>query len=744
MNKKSDNNASWIARLAPRFSNAVVAVRFRAVRVASHLHQRILRPHRPRSIVKRLLYLQTFWAILIYLLVVAGIWYSSNYLVNDSLNGRGKVWLGKLDELGTPIYTSGGRKTSQRIQRLLTEFPELAYIRYFDASGRRVLATFRKHGKNRIGIPSISAAQLARLRATGGAKPTVVDDQSIESVYRIMAPVWVKSIGADGLINYTLDSPGVEHTRVIGFIDLGLDRTRYLQSVRTALIYSSLAIALILFIANYFGRIVIRRALTPLSRLKDPLTKLAEGETGVEVESVGDEEIAAISQALNTTIKAVRERDEELRKIANHDPLTGLVNRSFFMREAQLALEELHDGGDNSALLFIDLDQFKYVNDTVGHGAGDRMLIQVAEALSHRIREHDVVARFGGDEFIILARDVDQSGAIGIARSILRRLQKMRFVEGEHSFNIHCSIGITMISSDRYSIDELVSQADMACFEAKRRGRNRYTLFELSAHDQKNLVADVGWAQVIRNAIDQDGFVLTFQPMVSVEDDGCEMYEVLLRMPDPEGKLVAPSVFFPAAERFGMMVEIDYWVIEHALMAMKQQRANGRDICLSINLSGHVFEDQALGSRIVEALEANDVPGGRVIFEVTEQSAVRYMDTAASLIHSLRNHGCRFALDDFGTGFSSYGYIKNLPIDFIKISGEFIQEIRYDRIDQVMVRSIVDVARALGKKTIAESVEDETTLEMLREMGVDYYQGRFCGEPVAELPKERVPLAANH
>jgi diguanylate cyclase (GGDEF)-like protein len=750
MNKKSDNNASWINRLTPWFTNILAAVRSkvvrawsRAVQIADHLHQRFLRPHRPRSIVKRLLYLQSLWAILIYLLAVSGIWYSSNYLVNESLFGRGNDWLSKLDELGTPIYTSRGRKSFQRIRRLLSESPELAYVRYFDAGGHKVLAQFRKHGKNKIGIPPISPNQLKRLRSTGGTKPTVVDDQSIDSVYRIIAPVWVKSIRADGLINYRLDAPGVEHTRIIGFIDVGLDRTRYLQSVRTALIYGSLAIALILFIANYFGRIIVRRALTPLSRLKDPLAKLALGDTGVEVESVGDEEIAAISQALNTTIKAVRERDEELRKIANHDPLTGLVNRSYFMREVESALGALRGDARNSALLFIDLDQFKYVNDTVGHGAGDRMLIQVAEALSHRIREHDVVARFGGDEFIILARDVDQSGAIGIARSILKRLQKMRFVEGEHSFNIHCSIGITMISSSRYSVDELVSQADMACFEAKRRGRNRYNLFELSDHDQKNLVADVGWSQVIRNAIDLDGFVLNFQPMVSADDDGCEMYEVLLRMPDPEGKLVGPSLFFSAAERFGMMVEIDYWVIEHALMAMKEQRANGRDICLSINLSGHVFEDQALGSRIVEALEANDVPGDRVIFEVTEQSAVRYMDSAASLIRSLRNHGCRFALDDFGTGFSSYGYIKNLPIDFIKISGEFIQEIRSDRIDQVMVRSIVDVARALGKKTIAESVEDATTLKMLQQMGVDYYQGRFCGEPVADLPKERVPLVAN-
>ncbi len=722
--------AGW-ARRATRLRAGLAALRRRLSR------------QRRRSLVKRILYLQSLWTVLIYLLAISGIWYSGAYLVNQSLNGRAKDWLGRLDELGTPIYTSARKQYREQIRHRLTESPEVAYVRYFDASGRKVLALFRKDGKTHIKIPPLTAAQLKTLRVTSGNKPTVVDDGSVPSVYRIITPVWVKSIRADGMINFSLDRPEAERTQVIGFIDLGLDRTRYLQSLRTTLLYSSFAIALIILVANFFGRQLVRRALTPLARLKEPLARLAVGDTDVEVETFGDEEIVAISHALNSTIKAVQERDDELRKIANHDPLTGLVNRAYFVREVESTLAEFRHHEGSSALLFIDLDQFKYVNDTVGHGAGDRMLVQVAKGLAHRIREHDVVARFGGDEFIVLARDVDQSGAIGIARGILKLLQGMRFVEGEHSFNIHCSVGITMISSDRYTVDELVSQADMACFEAKSRGRNRYNLFEASDHDRKSLVADVGWSQRIRNAIDFDGFVLNYQPMVSFADDDCEMYEVLLRMPDENGEVVAPSVFFPAAERFGMMVEIDYWVIDHALQALKEHRNAGRDICLSINLSGHVFEDQALGSRIVDALENNGLPGSRVIFEVTEQSAVRYMDSAASLIRSLRNHGCRFALDDFGTGFSSYGYIKNLPIDFIKISGSFVEEMQNDRIDQVMVRSIVEVARALGKKTIAESVADRETLELLREMGVDHFQGRYCGEPVAELPRKRVPLVAN-
>lgn len=427
--------------------------------------------------------------------------------------------------------------------------------------------------------------------------------------------------------------------------------------------------------------------------------------------------------------------------MVDHDALTGLVNRGYFMREMAGTIEEARYSDASSALLFIDLDQFKYVNDTVGHGAGDRLLIQVAEALNRRMREHDVVARFGGDEFIVLARDVDQSEAVGIAKGVLKVLQDMRFVEGEHSFNIHCSVGIAMVNNDQYDIDELLSHADMACFQAKSRGRNRYHMFEISDYGKKSLVADVGWSQRIRDAIDNNEFVLYYQPIVGEVDGGAEFYEVLLRMPDQDGKLVGPGAFFPAAERFGMMVEIDYWVIENSLRVLADYLSRGRNVRFSVNLSGHVFEDQALASRVVESLDKYKLNGKSVVFEVTEQAAVRYMDRASSLIQSLRNVGCKFALDDFGTGFSSYGYIKNLPIDFIKISGSFIEGIKKDKVDQAMVRSIVQVAQALGKLTVAEYIENKSTLNMLKKMGIDYFQGMYFGEPLPELPDLDSPKA---
>lgn len=542
-------------------------------------------------------------------------------------------------------------------------------------------------------------------------------------------------------MGFSLEKTGQEHIKVIGFVDIGLDRIRYAKSLNDVLLLGSGLIALVILIATLVGRKYIRSALEPLMRLKIPLARLARGETDVRVDSAGDEEIVAISHAINRTMKAVKERDEALREMVDHDALTGLVNRVYFMREMAGTIEEARYSDASSALLFIDLDQFKYVNDTVGHGAGDRLLIQVAEALNRRMREHDVVARFGGDEFIVLARDVDQSEAVGIAKGVLKVLQDMRFVEGEHSFNIYCSVGIAMVDSDQYNIDELLSHADMACFQAKSRGRNRYHMFEKSDYGKKSLVADVGWSQRIRDAIDNDEFVLYYQPIVGEAPGGAEFYEVLLRMPDQDGKLVGPGAFFPAAERFGMMVEIDYWVIENSLRVLADYLSNGRNVRFSVNLSGHVFEDQALASRVVESLDKYKLNGKSVVFEVTEQAAVRYMDRASSLIQSLRNVGCKFALDDFGTGFSSYSYIKNLPIDFIKISGSFIKGIKKDKVDQAMVRSIVQVAQALGKQTIAEYIEDKSTLTMLKKMGIDYFQGMYFGEPLPELPDWDSPKA---
>jgi diguanylate cyclase (GGDEF)-like protein len=695
--------------------------------------QHIRKPEmRPRSLVNRILTLQAFWSVVVFIVAVVGIWWSSAYLIRDNLLQRGLQWAEELEVLGAPLYASSEPDASVGIGERIAAIQELSYVSYYDASGSRIIASYPAASGAAGKTPVLDSATVARLISTGSTnKPYFLDESTDSSVCRLVVPVLQKSVQSSQSLE---TASGHRAPEVLGFIDIGLDRTHYARMQENVLMVGGAVIAIIVLIALLVGRQLIKRALAPLSQLRIPLARLAQGETAVQVDSVGDEEIIAISNALKTTIKAVKERDEKLRKIADHDPLTGLVNRTYFMRELEETLEEASHGDASSALFFVDLDQFKYVNDTVGHGAGDRLLIQVAEALRHRARDYDVIARFGGDEFVVLARDVDRSSAVGVARALLKILQDMRFVEGGHSFNIYCSIGITMIDTTRYSVDELLSQADMACYQAKLRGRNRYHMHEISDFDKKALMEDVGWSQRIRDAIDNSNFLLHFQPIVGRNPGDREFYEVLLRMVDGDGATVAPSAFFQAAERFGMMVDVDYWVIENSLAALADHRLDDRDVRFSINLSGHVFEDQALASKIVEALEEHEIPGSAVVFEVTEQSAVRYMDRANSLIQSLQNHGCRFALDDFGTGFSSYGYIKSLPIDYIKISGDFIEDIRRDHVDKVMVKSMVEIAKALGKKIIAENIEDAETLKILQDMGVDYFQGYYFGAPLENLP----------
>ena len=420
--------------------------------------------------------------------------------------------------------------------------------------------------------------------------------------------------------------------------------------------------------------------------------------------------------------------------MAESDPLTGLVNRSYFLRELEKEIEHVSHDAVESAVFFIDLDQFKYLNDTLGHAAGDKLLIRVAELLKSRVRDKDVVSRFGGDEFTVLARSVSHEGAVDLANSFNQIMRDMRLVEGDKVFSVNCSIGIAMIVPGQHTAAEILSHADMACFAAKSHGRNRYQRYEESSESKKEMAMDIGWFQHIKQIIEQDRFRLVYQPIVDVINPEKECFEVLLRMPGPNGDLVLPSIFLPVAQRFGLMTDIDRWVIINALKALAGFRAAGREVVLSINLSGQSLEDTSILQLIRDQLERNRVPPASVIFEITEQSAMRYLDKAQRLIQGLVDIGCRFALDDFGTGFSSFNYLKHLPVDFIKIDGSLVKNMARNSIDETMVLAIIQIARSLGKMTIAEFVGDEKTITMLKASGVDYMQGFYVGVPSERLP----------
>ena len=688
---------------------------------------------REQSLVSRLLGFVLLGAVAVYLAVNVGLWWTSSHLIEDNLEKQASGWLAELDELGTPHYASGGHKHLASIDRRIRNFPEIANIRYYDASGTKLLGEYgRVKGEE---IPSITPDQMTELSHSTGNRDYIVTRSLLHGAYmRFIAPVRVKSIRSDGLLNFSLDSERKENEKIVGYIDLSIDFGYYREQLVRSMASGSLIIAALLLFALIFGRRMIRKALAPLTELQVPLARLAQGETDVEVVRAKDAEIAVISDALNATIRAIKERDEALRKMAESDPLTGLVNRSYFTRVLEEEIERVTSNAVESAVYFIDLDKFKQINDMYGHAAGDKLLIRAAELLKSQVSDKDVVSRLGGDEFTVLSRNISREDALELANSINRALRETRVTEGEHTFGVNCSIGIAMINPGKHTADEILSHADTACFASKSKGRNCFHMYEYRDDSKTESAMDISWFNLIQETIRSDGFVLVYQPIIDNVDNGRECYEVLLRMPGPNGELVLPSTFLPMAQRFGLMPDIDRWVVVHAMKKLADVLASGRDITFSINLSGQALEDVSFPALVKDQMTLNHLPPGCVILEITEQSALRHLENLKRLIQVLQDKGCRFALDDFGTGFSSFVYLKNLPVDFIKIDGSFVNSMAQNAIDETMVLSIIHIARSLGMKTIAEFVPDDKTMTILRDAGVDYMQGFYLGMPSERLP----------
>lgn len=424
----------------------------------------------------------------------------------------------------------------------------------------------------------------------------------------------------------------------------------------------------------------------------------------------------------------------QLEHLAEHDALTGLYNRHYFERQLDAAVAEVSAGGRSAGLLYLDLDNFKYVNDTSGHAAGDRLLVEVAAMQQTRIRSGDVLARFGGDEFTVLLRDVDAEQLRQISHSFHELFNNHIFFQSEHAFDIRVSIGATLITKDASSASDVLAQADLACSAAKSRGRNQVHIYDILDLAKADMVSDIGWSRKIHEALERQGFVLWYQPIIRTSDGAIEQYEALLRMVDPQtGVLSAPGSFLPAAERFGLVHLIDRWVVAAAIRALGELRASGQLCRFAINLSGRSLQDRELLPRIKAALKRFNVHPEAITFEVTESVAISRIADVRTLMDELRGLGCRFALDDFGSGFSSYGYLKSLPVDYLKIDGSFVQNLPHDVVDQAMVQSMNQIAHALGKQTIAEFVEDQATFDLLRSYGVDFVQGHYLHSPEAEV-----------
>lgn len=451
-------------------------------------------------------------------------------------------------------------------------------------------------------------------------------------------------------------------------------------------------------------------------------------ETAVAISQGVDGMILMTSEDINDTHTLA----ESLSYQTTHDELTGLANRKSLGERLTQVLDSAHSENTEHALAIVNLDQFKFVNDSSGHDAGDELLRQVAKLLKSVVRKRDTLARLSSDEFAVLIEDCDTLKARENVEAIRQEVDAFEFVWQGRKHVVTASIGLVTVNSRCDDANSVLSMADTACFAAKDSGRNRVHVYEKDHPAVSRHQGEMRWATRINDALADDRFELNFQRIRPV-GDACaqgDHYELLLRMRDELGNIVMPAEFLPAAERYDLSPKVDRWVIGAALDWLRRNPALAARLHLcAINLSGQSLSNEDVVCFILEQLDKTGIPGGKLCFEVTETAAVSDLVQANHFITLLKDRGCKFALDDFGSGFSSFSYLKKLPVDFLKIDGSFVRDIATDSVDLAMVRSINEIGHMMGKHTIAEFVEDRKVLDILKRVGVDYAQGYEIGRP---------------
>lgn len=421
---------------------------------------------------------------------------------------------------------------------------------------------------------------------------------------------------------------------------------------------------------------------------------------------------------------------EKLDYQAKHDSLTGLLSRYEFEKRSTLLISSISETQDEHAICFLDLDQFKIINDTCGHLAGDELLRQLARLLDNIVRKQDTLARLGGDEFGVLMEYCSLEQASRTANQILEAVRKFQFLWNDKTFRIGVSIGLVAITKSIGNFSDLLREADAACYLAKDKGRNRIHTYHPDDYELALRHGEMQWVSQITQALDEDRFLLYGQPIISFDNDNDRHYEILVRMIDNAGQIIPPGAFIPAAERYYLMEKLDAWVITNTLAFLANQTAFTDKIkFVSINLSGQSLTSENTLNHIIGFFKKAGISPNKVCFEVTETAAISHMESAIEFINRLKSIGCQFALDDFGSGISSFGYLKSLPVDYLKIYGMFVKDILSDPIDCAMVKSINDIGQVMGIKTIAEFVENDEIKMKLKSLGINYGQGYGLGEP---------------
>jgi diguanylate cyclase (GGDEF)-like protein len=436
-------------------------------------------------------------------------------------------------------------------------------------------------------------------------------------------------------------------------------------------------------------------------------------------------------QQLKDEVASLKMMEARLQFSIEHDDLTGLSNRRKLEQALELSLIQARNFAVHSALFYVDLDRFKVLNDAEGHVVGDSLLIQLANTFRGFFSTQDILVRIGSDEFAILINNIQSHEAIKKAEDLRFLLDGYSFEHQDNHYHLSASIGVKIIPPDTTKMaGDILANANQACYTAKKRGRNRVHVYSPEDREMGILRHSVQWAPRIRAALKQEDFILEFQPIYSVKAQAISHYECLIRMRGEDSTLYYPNEFIPVAEAMGLIQQIDLWVVNHVFDLL---RSMPEHLSFTVNLSGNIFLDHKLYPLVERKLAQTGVDPARVVFEITETSAISNFEQTKTMVNKLRSLGCRFALDDFGAGFNSYSYLKHFPVDLLKIDGGFIKDLESDAVDQLLVKSMIDVAHSLGKKTVAEYVEHQSTMDLLAEYGIDYIQGYLVGKPQVQL-----------
>ena len=570
---------------------------------------------------------------------------------------------------------------------------------------------------------ALSCLAHAAARALEGRQATLELQQRNALLHTTLSAIADAVVTADVLGFVTWLNPAAERMLGVGLAVLAGQSIEALLSLRSAKLPAGVA------------DVMTRVATGQTVNLPKDTQLLCHGAEPMAVEgsasSLGKQGTVLILR----DVTSARQKEQEIAHRAMHDALTGLFNRDEFDRQLQWALEAAAADGTAQAdcVLFLDLDHFKVVNDTCGHAAGDQLLKDMAALLRQSVRAKDVVARMGGDEFAILLRSCPLPAAERLAKNICHQLDVFRFEFQGKRLQVGASIGLVPLGENLNEPQALMRAVDECCYAAKSAGRNRVVAWTATAHVSQATGGAASWAERIGRALDEDRFVLLGQLVIPLHADaGVVKVEMLLRMLDESGQRLSPGEFMPAAERFHLMGRIDRWVLRNTLDWMRDKLTASHAKRVGVNLSGQSVGDPSFHAWALDVLKAAG-PGlcQALTLEITETVAIANLDQARTFLHAVRGLGLRVALDDFGSGAATFGYLKRLPLDYLKIDGQFVTGLLSDPLDEVTVRSFVDVARVMGLKTVAEFVESAEVVKRLRELGVDFAQGYHLHKPAS-------------